>query len=146
MDIPNSRRPNTATEQFRRFLWPIISRLVEPAVVCGGNSIEALELCLESFKILRDAKSPVLDAQKHLRDWCNLLVGYTTFEVQRFSPLLRAEAHTDSVGCYPTRGNRCRRDLTSPPPSLHFMRQRLFFSAGISISKVRVLPQHDRSL
>ena len=71
-----------ATDQFRAFFWPLVSGLLKPAVTNAGNSTEVLELCLETFKILRDARSQILDVQRHLDEWCNLLLHYTTFEVR----------------------------------------------------------------
>ncbi|KAK0645991.1 hypothetical protein B0T16DRAFT_412380 [Cercophora newfieldiana] len=76
----NLMRPDTVTHQFRSFFWPLISDLVKPAVANPGNSTGVLELCLETFKILRDARSQILDVQKNLEDWSDLLLGYTTFE------------------------------------------------------------------
>ncbi|KAK4456144.1 ubiquitin carboxyl-terminal hydrolase 34 [Podospora aff. communis PSN243] len=113
----NMMRSASVTEQFRRFFWPIISGLVEPAISNGGNSTEALELCLETFRILRDAKSPILEVQRHLCDWSTLLLGYTTFEdvtqpdiIDLVASFLARLLH--SILC--VKGSSLRQELTPP--------------------------------
>ncbi|GAB1320503.1 USP domain-containing protein [Madurella fahalii] len=68
------------TSKFREFLWPLISRLVGPAIASPSNSAEVLSLCLVMFQTLRDDQPGILNLRDLANDWLELLLGHTTSE------------------------------------------------------------------
>ncbi|KAK3937263.1 ubiquitin carboxyl-terminal hydrolase 34, partial [Diplogelasinospora grovesii] len=73
-------KPDEYAERFRAFFWPLVSGLVRPAIAKTNCAAELLDLCFTMFKMLRVAKSDILDIQKLLVDWGRLFLGYTTLE------------------------------------------------------------------
>ncbi|KAL2018794.1 hypothetical protein VTK56DRAFT_352 [Thermocarpiscus australiensis] len=70
----------TSTARFSDFFWPLVSRLVRPAVARPGHSTEVLDLCFDMLQALRDAEAEISDLKELSNDWFNLLVCHTTFE------------------------------------------------------------------
>lgn len=79
--IIESPEPHAAAGEFREFFWPLVSRLVGPAMRQPHNSGELLNLALSILKLLRGSGSPIFDVQQLLADWGDLLLSYTTYEV-----------------------------------------------------------------
>jgi ubiquitin carboxyl-terminal hydrolase 34 len=80
--------PNSAVEEaspivarFRDFFWPLISRLVKPAIASPGNSAEILELCFDMLQTLDEAESTIVNLKQLSNEWFGLLLSYTTSEV-----------------------------------------------------------------
>jgi ubiquitin carboxyl-terminal hydrolase 34 len=72
-----------AVAKFRDFFWPLISRLVRPAIASTTNSAEILELCFDLLHTLEETQSGVLKLKQLSNDWFRLLLDYSTSEVRR---------------------------------------------------------------
>lgn len=79
--------------RFRHFFWPLISRLVKPAVASSGNSAEVLDLCFDMLQSLEEDQPETLQLKELSNEWFSLLLCYTTSEVRRKLPRL----HYDSL-------------------------------------------------
>ena len=75
-------------QRFRDFFWPLIWRLVRPAITGIGNSVEILDLCFDMLQTLQEAQPETLDLEQLSDEWFGLLLDYTTSEV-RFENLYR---------------------------------------------------------
>jgi ubiquitin carboxyl-terminal hydrolase 34 len=73
---------STTVAKLREFLWPLISRLVRPAIASTGNSAEILELCSDMLGTLEERQIGILDLKQLSTDWFDLLVDYNTTEVR----------------------------------------------------------------
>lgn len=71
----------TTFAKFREFFWPLISRLVRPAIASMDNSAEILELCFDMLQTLEQTQPEILDLKQLSNDWFSLLLDYTTSEV-----------------------------------------------------------------
>ena len=71
-----------AVQRFRDFFWPLIWRLVRPAITSIGNSVEILDLCFDMLQTLQEAQPETLDLEQLSDDWFSLLLDYTTSEVR----------------------------------------------------------------
>ncbi len=69
-------------QRFRDFFWPLIWRLVRPAITGIGNSVEILDLCFDMLQTLQEAQPETLDLEQLSDDWFSLLLDYTTSEVR----------------------------------------------------------------
>ncbi|KAK3295943.1 uncharacterized protein B0H64DRAFT_417531 [Chaetomium fimeti] len=70
----------TTVAKLREFFWPLISRLVRPAIASTGNSAEILELCSDMLGTLEETQIGMLDLKQLSNDWFDLLINYTTSE------------------------------------------------------------------
>ncbi|KAK4252308.1 hypothetical protein C7999DRAFT_27033 [Corynascus novoguineensis] len=70
----------TIFAKFREFFWPLISRLVRPAIESMDNSAEILELCFDMLQTLEQTQPEILDLKQLSNDWFSLLLDYTTSE------------------------------------------------------------------
>ncbi|KAL2259798.1 hypothetical protein VTK26DRAFT_6391 [Humicola hyalothermophila] len=66
--------------KLREFIWPLVSRLVGPAISKPSNSTEVLGLCFELLQALRSADSEILDLEQLSKDWFSHLLNYVTDE------------------------------------------------------------------
>lgn len=67
--------------KLRGFFWPLVSRLVRPAITGPVDSTEVLNLCFEMLQTLGAAQSEISNLKQLSDDWFDLLLGYTTTEV-----------------------------------------------------------------
>ncbi|KAK4157923.1 hypothetical protein C8A00DRAFT_29151 [Chaetomidium leptoderma] len=74
------QKASRTVTRFRDFFWPLISRLVKPAIASTGNSAEILELCFDMLQTLEEAQSERLNLKQLSSDWFDLLLSYTTSE------------------------------------------------------------------
>ncbi|KAK4106515.1 hypothetical protein N658DRAFT_21639 [Parathielavia hyrcaniae] len=80
--VEGERREETSPifARFRDFFWPVISRLVKPAVANRSNSAEILDLSFDMLQILEEAQSETLKLKQLSKEWFSILLGYTTSE------------------------------------------------------------------
>lgn len=72
---------DSTTAKFRDFLWPLVSRLVRPAIAKPEHSAEVLDICFLMLRTLQEARSEITNLQRLSDDWFDLLLSYTTTEV-----------------------------------------------------------------
>ncbi|KAL2134738.1 hypothetical protein VTI74DRAFT_10980 [Chaetomium olivicolor] len=79
-DSESPQKATTTTATFRSFFWPLISRLIKPAIAGPENAVDVLDLGLDMFRTLQHAQPETLDLKQLAKDWFDLLLGYTTSE------------------------------------------------------------------
>ena len=77
----SSEKRSTTVAKLREFFWPLISRLVRPAIAGTGNPAEILDLCSDMLGTLEETQIEMLDIKQLSNDWFDLLANYTTSEV-----------------------------------------------------------------
>ncbi len=80
--VDSLQNATPAVQRFRDFFWPLIWRLVRPAITCAGTSVEILDLCFDMLQTLQEAQPETLDLEQLSDDWFGLLLDYTTTEVR----------------------------------------------------------------
>ncbi|KAK4237057.1 hypothetical protein C8A03DRAFT_16355 [Achaetomium macrosporum] len=68
------------TTKLRDFLWPLVSRLVRPAIANPSRSAEVLDLCFDMLQTLQETQSEIANLKQLSDDWFDVLLGYTTTE------------------------------------------------------------------
>ena len=129
--------------RLRAFFWPLISRLVRPAIVNGGNSTEVLELCFDMLQTLQESQSPSLSLKQLSSDWFDLLLDYTTTEVGLAPCSSWPTAFDSSPGFDPAYQGRRHCRWPHPAPARHCVQGWRANRHGRASRQVSKIPSPD---